>query len=87
MNYYLVTFGIVTDRQTDRQTDRRTDRKRRIRAQRALAHVGSKVDGALGMSSWRNRCVPSLPDNAVCHGVFTALAKPSPNIDHFVAST
>ncbi len=39
VNYYLVTFGIVIDRQTDRQTDR----KRRIRAHRALAHVGSKM--------------------------------------------
>ncbi len=43
VNYYLVTFGIVTDRWTDRQTDRRTDRKRRIRAHRALAQVGSKM--------------------------------------------
>ena len=33
VNYYLVTFGIVTDRQTDG--------KRRIRAHRALAQVGS----------------------------------------------
>ncbi len=23
-----------------------------------------KVDGALDMSSWQNRCAPSLPDNA-----------------------
>ena len=23
-----------------------------------------KVDGACGMSSWRNRCAPSLADNA-----------------------
>ncbi len=34
VNYYLVTFGIVTDR--------RTDRKWRIRVHRALAQVGSK---------------------------------------------
>ncbi len=46
MNYYLVIFGIVTDRQTDRQTyghtDRRTDGHRHIRAHSALAQVGSK---------------------------------------------
>ncbi len=36
VNYYLVTFAIVTDR--------RTDRKRRIRAHRALAQVGSKTN-------------------------------------------
>ena len=36
VNYYLVTFGIVTDR--------RTDGKRRIRAHRALAQVGSKKE-------------------------------------------
>ena len=35
VNYYLVTFGIVTDR--------RTDGKQRIRAHRALAQVGSKM--------------------------------------------
>ena len=52
MNYYLVTFGIVTDRQADGQTDRQTDGwrmdgqtdgKRHIRAHRALALVGSKT--------------------------------------------
>ena len=40
VNYCLVIFGIVTDRQTDRLTDG----KRRIRAHRALAQVGSKKD-------------------------------------------
>ncbi len=35
VNYYLVTFGIVTDRQTDR--------KRRIRTHRALTQVGSTM--------------------------------------------
>ena len=39
VNYYLVTFGIVTDR----QADRRTGGKRHIRAHRALAQVGSKM--------------------------------------------
>ncbi len=38
VNDYLVTFVIVTDR--------RTDGKRRIRAHRALAQVGSKTSCA-----------------------------------------
>ena len=33
--------ALVTDRQTDRRTDGQTDGKRRIRAHRALAQVGS----------------------------------------------
>ncbi len=50
MNFFLVTFFLVfsrTDRQTDRrtdgQTDRQTDRRRRLRAHRAWAQVGSKT--------------------------------------------
>ncbi len=39
VNYYLVTFGIVRDR----HADTRPDGTRRIRADHALAEVGSKA--------------------------------------------
>ncbi len=44
INFYLVIFGPMNYfLVTDGQTDRRTDGRRRIRAHRALAPVGSKM--------------------------------------------
>ncbi len=35
-----------------------------------IYQISKKVDGACGMSSWRNRCAPSLADNAAGHFPF-----------------